>query len=202
MDCSPPGCSVHGALQARILARVAMPSSRVSSRPRDQTCVSYIYLHWQLGSLSPAPPGKPQSFGDQVLKIVWKLPGRYLWHESHISACNSLSTTCTGGLTGISDTTSPDLSSLSSLPSPVLPQASPRWPVLSMVLWFCTLIPNPSAGLASFWIFLEPDPPWPFSRSRCPPPQCHHLLSKEQPKWSCQNLTTCLFSFFFILFYF
>ena len=29
MDCSPPGSSVHGILQARILEWVAMPSSRV-----------------------------------------------------------------------------------------------------------------------------------------------------------------------------
>ena len=42
MDCSPPGSSVHGTLQARILEWVAMPSSRASSRPRDQTCVSFI----------------------------------------------------------------------------------------------------------------------------------------------------------------
>ena len=33
MDCSPPGSSVHGILQARILEWVAMPSSRGSSRP-------------------------------------------------------------------------------------------------------------------------------------------------------------------------
>ena len=42
MDCSPPGSSVHGILQARILEWVAMPSSMVSSWPRDWTCVSYI----------------------------------------------------------------------------------------------------------------------------------------------------------------
>ena len=34
VDCSPPGFSVRGILQARILERVAMPSSRGSSRPR------------------------------------------------------------------------------------------------------------------------------------------------------------------------
>ena len=33
MDCSPPGSSVHGILQARILEWVAMPSSRESSNP-------------------------------------------------------------------------------------------------------------------------------------------------------------------------
>ena len=36
----PPGSSVGGILQARILEWVAMPSFRGSSQPRDQTCVS------------------------------------------------------------------------------------------------------------------------------------------------------------------
>ena len=35
--CSPPGSSIHGILQARILEWVATPSSRGSSRLRDQT---------------------------------------------------------------------------------------------------------------------------------------------------------------------
>ena len=40
MDCSPPGSSVHGILQARILEWVVMCSSKGSCPPRDQTCVS------------------------------------------------------------------------------------------------------------------------------------------------------------------
>ena len=40
MDCSPPGSSLHGILQARILEWVAIPLSRGSSPPRDQTQVS------------------------------------------------------------------------------------------------------------------------------------------------------------------
>ena len=42
MDCSPPGSSVHGILQATALQWVAMPSSRGSSQPRDQTQVFHI----------------------------------------------------------------------------------------------------------------------------------------------------------------
>ena len=38
-----PGSSVHGIVQARKLEWVAMPSCRVSSQPRDQTCISYIF---------------------------------------------------------------------------------------------------------------------------------------------------------------
>ena len=37
LDCSLPGSSVHGILQARILEWVAMPSSGGSSQRRDQT---------------------------------------------------------------------------------------------------------------------------------------------------------------------
>ena len=37
MDCSLPGSSVHGILQARILEWVVISYSRGSSRPKDQT---------------------------------------------------------------------------------------------------------------------------------------------------------------------
>ena len=40
MDCSPPGSSICGILQARILEWVAIPFSRGSSQPRDRTLVS------------------------------------------------------------------------------------------------------------------------------------------------------------------
>ena len=50
MDCSPPGASVHGISQARILEWVAISSSRGSSRPRDQIQASstgrWILYHW------------------------------------------------------------------------------------------------------------------------------------------------------------
>ena len=40
MDCSPPGSSVHGIFQAKILEWIAISFSRGSSWPRDWTCVS------------------------------------------------------------------------------------------------------------------------------------------------------------------
>ena len=52
MDCSPPGSSVHGILQARILEWAAIPFSRVSSPSRDQTRVSPAL---QADSLPPEP---------------------------------------------------------------------------------------------------------------------------------------------------
>ena len=56
MDHSRSGSSVHGVLQTRILERVAMPSSRGSSQPRDQTLVSHIVGRFFTADL----PGKPQ----------------------------------------------------------------------------------------------------------------------------------------------
>ena len=56
MDCSLPGSYVHGILQARILEWVAVPFSRGSFQPRDQTQVSHI-----ADSLLSEPPGKPNS---------------------------------------------------------------------------------------------------------------------------------------------
>ena len=54
MDCSLPGPSVCGILQARILEWVAISSSRGSSQPRGQThtsCVScigrWVLYHWE-----------------------------------------------------------------------------------------------------------------------------------------------------------
>ena len=42
MNCSPPGSSAHGDYPARILERVAFPSSRGSAQPWDRTQVSHI----------------------------------------------------------------------------------------------------------------------------------------------------------------
>ena len=50
---SETGSSVHGILQARILEWVAIPFSRGSSWPRDQTQVSWL----QADSLPSEPPG-------------------------------------------------------------------------------------------------------------------------------------------------
>ena len=58
MDCRPPGSSIRGIFQARVLEWVAMPSSRRSFQPRDWTLVSCV-LYWQVGSLPLVAPGKP-----------------------------------------------------------------------------------------------------------------------------------------------
>ena len=42
VDWGPPGASVHGILQARILKWVAIPFPRRASQPRNQTQVSCI----------------------------------------------------------------------------------------------------------------------------------------------------------------
>ena len=61
MDCSLPGASVHEILQAGKLEWVAMPFSRESSWPKDQTLASYIAgRFFTIWATRGAPP--PQDF--------------------------------------------------------------------------------------------------------------------------------------------
>ena len=64
VDCSPPGSSVHGILQARILEWVALPSSRGSSQPRDQKPRSPALRG---DSFLSEPPEKPV----EAYSITW-----------------------------------------------------------------------------------------------------------------------------------
>ena len=57
MNCSLPGSSVHGILQA-ILEWVVIPCSRGSSDTGIEPILLCL-LHWQAGSLPLEPPGKP-----------------------------------------------------------------------------------------------------------------------------------------------
>ena len=57
MDCSLPGSSVQGILQARILECIAIPFLRRSSLPTDGTCVSYVFFVDRRVLLPLMPPG-------------------------------------------------------------------------------------------------------------------------------------------------
>ena len=86
VDCSPPGSSVHGILQVRILEWVAMPSSRGSSPPRDWTRVSCIAGRF----FSTEPSGKPVALSylganNNVLQYPW-----ILWWSSGYDSVLSL----------------------------------------------------------------------------------------------------------------
>ena len=71
----PPGTSVHGILQARILEWVSMPFSKVSFRPRDRTergrgsrsgiCAAAAARPRGCPPCSPRP-GAPQTSGSQL----------------------------------------------------------------------------------------------------------------------------------------
>ena len=62
-DCSLPGSSVHGILQARILEWVTIPFSRGSSDPGIKPRSSAL----QVESLPSEPPGKPSKCKDYPL---------------------------------------------------------------------------------------------------------------------------------------
>jgi len=74
MDCSLASFSVHGILQARVLERAAIPTSRGSSPLRDRTQVSCIagrfFTVWPPGSplMAPCNPNSVQYL------ILSKLP--------------------------------------------------------------------------------------------------------------------------------
>ena len=59
MNCSPPGSSVHGIFQARILEWVAISSSRGIFPTQRLNRGILGLLHRQADSLPLAPPGKP-----------------------------------------------------------------------------------------------------------------------------------------------
>ena len=79
MDCSPPGSSVHGISQARILEWVAISFSRGSSWSRDRSQVSCIagrfFTVWTTGEAYNCLPvhkrreGKSQPLHDSFNKI-------------------------------------------------------------------------------------------------------------------------------------
>ena len=58
MDCSPPGSSVHGILQERILERIACAPPGDLPNLGLEPCL-LCRLPWQVSSLPLAPPGKP-----------------------------------------------------------------------------------------------------------------------------------------------
>ena len=62
INSSPPGSSVHGIFQGRILAWVAISSSSGSSWPRDGTCVSCISCFGRWILLPPSHLGSPESW--------------------------------------------------------------------------------------------------------------------------------------------
>ena len=99
MDYSPPGSLVHGIFQARILEWVAMPFSRGSSWPRDQTHISWISC-FAGRFFAIEPPGKPKldpylmpyskanstlnkllSVEEKILKTFRRKYKLYLWHS-------------------------------------------------------------------------------------------------------------------------
>ena len=111
MDCSPPGSSVHGIFQARILEWVVIFSSKGSSWPMDRTCVScggrWIIYHWatrqawdfQESSLKGSTDHSYLPKGRKPLldETVWAMHGPEvlmsfsgIWLTSHSANCPNI----------------------------------------------------------------------------------------------------------------
>ena len=90
IDCSLPGSSVHGILQARTLEWVAMPSSRGSSWPRDWTCISCISCI--ASRFFTTEPRKLLGLSDQLLSRVRLFETPWIAaHQASMSITNSRS---------------------------------------------------------------------------------------------------------------
>ena len=74
IDCSLPGSSVHGILQARILEWVAMPSSRGIFLTQGSNPHLFCLLHWQAGYLQLVPPGDPVSLPLSISSVCGASP--------------------------------------------------------------------------------------------------------------------------------
>ena len=81
MDCSLPGSSVHGIIQASTVEWVAMPSSKESSQPRIELKSLNKSPALQTASWPLAPSGKPRLFqsiykkgASLVAQLVKNLP--------------------------------------------------------------------------------------------------------------------------------
>ena len=85
MDYSPPGSSVHGISQARVLGWVAIFFFRGSSRPRDWICVFCIGRQ----ILYAEPPGKPQICLSVQFSSVQSLSHVRLFATPWIAACQA-----------------------------------------------------------------------------------------------------------------
>ena len=92
IDCSSVGSSVHGIFQVRILEWVAIPFSRGSSQPKDQTWVSCIagrfFTIWTTREIHQC---RRLGFNPWVRKIPWRrkwqpppvfLPGKIYGQKS------------------------------------------------------------------------------------------------------------------------
>ena len=93
MDCSPPGSSVHGILQARLLEWVVISYSRGSSQHRDQTrifCVSCIgkqIVYLSQIVLHRVPWEAPKLLVCQYLLLARCHRNIRLWETSTFSSC-------------------------------------------------------------------------------------------------------------------
>ena len=82
MDCSPPGSSVDGSLQARIPEWVAIPFSRQSSWPKDRTQVSWIVGRLFIIWATREAPDK--------LQMLWNFNSSSSSEYSELSCCRRL----------------------------------------------------------------------------------------------------------------
>ena len=98
MDSSPPGSSVYGIIQARILEWVAMPSSRESSQPRNRTQVRSPTFQVDslvtINSFMDNQQGPTTQHMELCSGICGSLDGRGVWGGMDTCVCMTESLHC------------------------------------------------------------------------------------------------------------
>ena len=79
VDCGPPGSSVHGILQGRILEWVTISFSRGSSRPRDWTCIGGRRFNLWLKSREVTGPYSQSCDFSSTHVWIWELDHKEGW---------------------------------------------------------------------------------------------------------------------------
>ena len=92
IDCSPPGSSVLGILQARILERVAMPSSRGSSWPRDVKNSFYRWENWVQVKVTKNDQSQASKGKASIPKLCWC----FSVAQSCLTLCNPMNSNIPG----------------------------------------------------------------------------------------------------------
>ena len=91
MDCSPPGSSVHGISQIRILEWGAIPFSRDSSWPKNWTqvfCIAGRFFTIWATSICPGGPNLRILWEEKMLHKSWVKLRYQAWHSDWLVRIN------------------------------------------------------------------------------------------------------------------
>ena len=177
VDCSPPGSSVHGISQARIMECNAISFSRESAHPRDGTCVScigrWILYHWATWeSLDSKMKRKPLEDREHPL-----------YSQSHVKVQSPIFPMPTGPSASLWPWVNPRAFSRLSFPIFIFLIFFLMWTIFKVFIEFITML------LLSYLLMFWPEDMWGLNSQ-----------IRDQTRTPCTgSLGFCLFVFYFLI---